>query len=246
MEQLRQAIEELYRVFRPYRVGKHVDACTHCVDEHEALELGAADLTALSVKDLDRFSQKALTTWGNVNYFRHFLPRLLELAADYADEFTSVEVLFGKLHYGKWLSWPRSEQKAVATFMELFWIATLSTPPTSGISSTADTVLCAIGSAVESVEPFLQTWSIDLGDSAAQHFARFVDDNADTVLRKQRLSSAYWANSPQNSTIAIQWLSRSPAPVALANAAESLGSMTVKPMLEAIRTAMARAVSQMV
>ena len=97
---LTEAIQELYRVFKPYQVRRHPEGCPCCVSDSDKRRLFSKPLSDLSPDDLGRFAWKALTTWGTVEDLKHFLPRLLELVA--IDECAPFEreVLFGKLRLG--------------------------------------------------------------------------------------------------------------------------------------------------
>ncbi|MGH3376898.1 MAG: hypothetical protein ACRDP6_19390 [Actinoallomurus sp.] len=59
--------------------------CPHCVDQEEDRPLLDRPLRSLSPEALSRYAAKALSTWGGVEEFRYFAPRLIECAA--ADEF---------------------------------------------------------------------------------------------------------------------------------------------------------------
>ena len=110
---MQTVIAELYRVFKPYRLGDDFSGCSHCVSERESRELAAIRLRDLQAADLNRYSFKAMTTWGTVRDFKHFLPRLLELAAEDLLQLEFPETLFGKLTYGKWRSWTRREREVL-------------------------------------------------------------------------------------------------------------------------------------
>lgn len=74
-----EAIEALYRAFSNYPLHKHVEGCPCCIAESDKMLLESKPLRQLSSSDLSRYSFKAMTTWGDKNDFRHFLPRIFEL-----------------------------------------------------------------------------------------------------------------------------------------------------------------------
>ena len=60
-----------------------------------------------------------MTTIGDAATYRHFLPRILELAADGAGEIGfEPEVIAGKLVYGEWRRWRQDQQQAVADLFD--------------------------------------------------------------------------------------------------------------------------------
>lgn len=122
---LSERIEDLYRVFEKYPLRANIAGCPHC-------DLGAAEdalhsraLRDLSWEDIQDFSFKAMTTFGDLDDYRHFLPRILELlAVDYANEPYGVHHVFSKLDYGNWRNWPADEQRTVRLFVAA-WLQTL-------------------------------------------------------------------------------------------------------------------------
>ncbi|MGH9628063.1 MAG: hypothetical protein ACRD7E_06950 [Bryobacteraceae bacterium] len=63
-----------------------------------------------------------MTTMGGVDDFLYFLPRILELLPD--DDFVAYidrEVVFDKLRYGKWETWPADEQAAMRDYLRWAW-----------------------------------------------------------------------------------------------------------------------------
>ena len=117
-ELLRNAISQLYVCFSQYPLKSKIDGCPHC-------ELGIAEaglhnkpLESLSWDDLKIFSFKAMTTFGDLDDFKHFLPRIFELLAiDYENAPHEAEIILGKLNYGKWREWSREEQEVIGEFI---------------------------------------------------------------------------------------------------------------------------------
>jgi hypothetical protein len=66
-----------------------------------------------------------MTTWGDLSDFKHFLPRMLELAA-LLDCPYEVFILFSKLEHAHWEAWDEKEREAVRIYMEALWEFMLS------------------------------------------------------------------------------------------------------------------------
>jgi hypothetical protein len=161
-------------------------------------------------KHLSRFAFKAMTTWGDENDFRHFLPRIFELLVVGAFEMSvDPETVIGKLDYGKWRKWPADERHVIEQFLAAWWRATLADFPHA---IEADSVLCSIGQAIDDMEPFLARWDVAGSRSAACHFAEFLSWNVDaTALRKGpswQLRNAWWPNRPVPAAQVSTWLLR--------------------------------------
>jgi hypothetical protein len=160
----------------------------------------------LTYADLERYSRKAISNWGNVRHFKHFLPRLLELSIDHRDDFLDLAVVFGKLKYAQFDSWPQQEQNAVNRFFDEYWEYQLDDPVVGAFEDSIDTVLCSLANALSSVQRFLDAWIAKPTENAKRHFAAFILNNDDTLLKKARLSNAFWDTTGQPHTEVVNWL----------------------------------------
>lgn len=111
---LKNAVNNLYKTFSRYR-HKESGFCTHCVSVAENKRLDSKSLDRLSGEDLSRYASKALTTWGDAEDFKHFLPRIFELVA-LNDLGINSEIAFGKLEYANWQKWSAGERAAIENF----------------------------------------------------------------------------------------------------------------------------------
>ena len=181
--ELRSAIERLYAVFEPYQI------------EH------------LTAGDLERYAFKAMTTWGSVEDFKHFLPRVLELAAAGAfGASVDVEVIFSKLEYADWIEWSEGERAAVDDYLRALWLDLLSRYPHPLES---DVCLCAIGNAVDQMAFYLHAWSAAEACPPMLHLADFVDANVGPVYGKRQtavLRNAFWDDRPEQAKQVSDWL----------------------------------------
>lgn len=200
------AINNLYSTFAHYRLGDDFTGCDCCVGPDHSARLATPALRELRYDDLERYSSKAISTWGNVRHFKYFLPRLLELTIEHRDEFLDLAVVFGKLRYAQFDSWPQRERDAVHRFLDEYWNYQLADPIVGVFEDSIDTVLCAISNALSSVQRLLDTWTGTRTDSAKRHFAAFILNNDDTLLKKRRLSNAFWDTSGQPHSEVVAWL----------------------------------------
>jgi hypothetical protein len=146
---LQAAIEHLYATFARYGLQDHIDGSPHTVGESDQAQLRSKALRELTPDDLCWYTMKAMTTWGSVEDFKHFLPRILELVTEYhwrrlipdpyrqdADgqsvrEVTTLDEYFVvcKLEHGRWSQWPEDEQDAVKQLLLAYWQFTLAANP---------------------------------------------------------------------------------------------------------------------
>src|SRR5829696_1792224 len=141
LDDLERAIEQLYRTFGGYRADE-LGGCPHCVSDVDSRHLATTDLKSLSAHDLENYARKAMTTWGSVNEFKHFLPRLFEiLARDGEEGFALAEIVLAKPGYGEWHKWTRKERAALENFFQSLWMDVLARHPHP---IEADSCLCGI------------------------------------------------------------------------------------------------------
>lgn len=200
------ALNVLYATFAHYRIGGDFAGCKCCVGPEHSARLAAAPVRELTYEDLEQYSAKAISTWGTTHHFKHFLPRLLELAIEYRDDFLDLAVVFGKLALAQFDSWPQREQDAVNRFFDEYWDYQLAAPIFGSFDDSVDTVLCAISNGLPSVQRFLDAWTATRTDTAKRHLAAFVLNNDKTLLKKGQLSSPFWDRSGKPHREVVAWL----------------------------------------
>lgn len=192
------AIEGLYLAFARYPLAHRIDA-SPIVDVADAQQrLRAKPLRTLDSHDLGTFAFKAMTTFGGVDDFRHFLPRIAELlSAGGCVGACDLSMFIGKLAYGKWSTWPDDERNAVVRWMDalettyfagdlrLFeigplWDAALARRSSSAfidrwLSSTAPHAQNALADALFAIAESAQTGRTHTGPSLVAHRDRVRD-----------------------------------------------------------------------
>lgn len=117
MSELDQAIITLYNTFRTYRLKSKIDGCPCCQLESSEKMLHARPLNELTWVDFNVYPFKAMTTFGDENDFKHFLPRILELyATHYNGTPYGIDVIFSKLSMAYW-SMSAKEIEAIEHFV---------------------------------------------------------------------------------------------------------------------------------
>lgn len=120
---LQKAIDQLYVVFAGYGTADMHYCDCGCVDPKWVENLASKPLRGLEYEQLGFYHSSAMYVWGEVEHYKHFLPRILEL---YGKEDTKwpdwdLEEIKTKLDHGKWDTWPQEEQKAIMSFVEAAW-----------------------------------------------------------------------------------------------------------------------------
>jgi hypothetical protein len=101
-------------------------------------------LRNLEVNDLREYVDGALHVWGGVDDFKHFLPRLFELATDDDAEFADTQIVLGKLSYCEWWNWQEYERQAIRQFFRAAWECLLRNKATERSGIEVEDWLCGI------------------------------------------------------------------------------------------------------
>jgi hypothetical protein len=220
-ERLDQAVGALYATFATFGLGRAA-GCPHCVGDDDQRDLRRVPLRELTGDDLEHYAVKAISTWGDADDLRHFLPRLLELAA-HGDLTVEVATVVGKLRLAGWSRWPRDQRDAIEAFAGAWWRRTLTMFPAP---DDAATVLHAVAQATEDLTPFLSAWLDPPTEPAARHLAAFVDDLAHSVRHRPSglVLRGWWHDQPAQ---LLTWLARPALRDTLENAFFDAGSAPV-------------------
>lgn len=120
MNTLELSVEHLYEIFSIYPLVEKMNGCPCCVSETDKEKLHIKPLRNLEENDLSRYIFKALTTWGNIEDFKYFLPRLFDICTKGSFKI-DIDILLRKLEYGNFGTWPENERAAVETFIWQWW-----------------------------------------------------------------------------------------------------------------------------
>ena len=197
---LESAIEGLYDAFSAYPLPDYTDPCLHCHTLEDEAKLRSSPLRQLSAADLEDYAYDALSVWGGVGDFKHFLPRIFELYFGEREsrfEFLYPEILFSKFRHGQWLTWKSEEQSAVRQLLHSLWHEILGDPPPSSSFTDVQSWLCSIAQAEEDLQPYLQEWLEDQRASAS--FALSL------MLLSDTGRSAFWEERESQYTQLQNW-----------------------------------------
>jgi hypothetical protein len=206
-----RSVERLYEVFGHYGRKEHMESCPCCRGPESIRPLYDRPLRELTPQNLHFYTFCAMTTMGDVDDFRHFLPRILELLRN--SEFlahVSSEVVLGKLRYGKWENWPEEEQRAVREYIHTVWRIVLQIPPPDSPYEIAEIGdwLCAVARAEHDLSPYLDAWRAEESPAAGANLARFVADYNGELTGVRQLTG-YWEDAPEQWAQVAQWIAAS-------------------------------------
>lgn len=129
--ELRNALDEVYATFGGYPAPKTLEAPDYRKPKRLLALLTAKPLALLTSDDIGPYTGWAMTTVGGVEDYKHFLPRILELAALGSNVHLcgDPELLANRILYGGFPTWPDKERTAILTVYDAAWRQALRTSP---------------------------------------------------------------------------------------------------------------------
>lgn len=179
-ESLKKSIENLYSVFSKYEIRSFIEGCPCCVSDRDKEKIHSKELRELEEEDLSRYAFKAMTTWGNVGDFKHFLPRILELCIDH-DIGIQPFGIFGKLKYGKLEIWEYAEKEAVTTFLLEWWKYFLENR-----TFFDDYLFFGIYNVTGEMEKLLDCWKVDIAQNSFMIYVDFIRNYYQDFVNENR------------------------------------------------------------
>lgn len=185
-EPLRAAIDKVYETFSKYPQPTDLDA-SPVHDLAERRPLITKPLKHLSVDDLAGYAMSAMTTIGEVEDYKHFLPRILELAI--GSGVIEPEIVALKLQYGHWHDWPQQERNAViAAFQE----ACLQALNVHTDDYLGDSWFCGMAILHLDLQPIMRAWESASSSNAALQLTQML--HSTLLFERDPDEMAYWSD----------------------------------------------------
>lgn len=179
-EELKIAIEELYKTFGKYPFKSTMEGCPCCVSDKDKSTLHSKRLRELEDDDISRYTFKAITTWGDVNDFKHYLPRIFELAAK-RKLLVDTFVILGKLDYGNWSEWESDEKNSIKKFLKAWWKYDINN------STYFDSeVLIELYKKIEDLPSMLDDWHVSVDSQGFKNYVDFVENHYPELKGKKK------------------------------------------------------------
>ncbi|GEM_PF-3572918 len=173
MRNLESAIENVYEVFSvyPLKGGLRDRSCNCCVSEEEIKELVSKPMNELSVDEIGHFVRSAVSTFGDVDDLKHFLPRILELFQDRSYDIIDDFLTFEKLNYVGWKTWEKQELEVVEAYLLALWCS-IVLDENASISKLENALL--VVSKYVSIEKALDIWEIGCSKKSMELIVEYV------------------------------------------------------------------------
>jgi hypothetical protein len=178
MRTLESTIDNLYNTFSKYTTeGMHHCNCG-CIKEENLIKLHSKPLRQLEEDDLISYHGSALYTWGDVQHYKHYLPRICELVSKHEDfRFIGIDELHAKLDYAKWTEWPINEQRAINDFVIENWVDLIN----NNYPNIRDSQLADYAKFFD-IETLISLWKVNSSDFALRNFVYFFYYHGTQIL----------------------------------------------------------------
>lgn len=202
-ERLKNNIKDLYETFGKYHSNQNMDGSPI----YENLgkwntELFSKPLTELDEDDLSRFTGKAMTTWGNANDYKHFLPRVFELTAELKTPY-EIWIAFDKLTLAEFQNWEEKEQKVIHEFMIALWESIVNDNSRKAELEFKD-YFSAIAHFYPNFSDLLDVWTQSESKAGIKHLAEFIVDEQTTLFDRKKISG--FNDQKENAEELINWI----------------------------------------
>ncbi|MGE8293043.1 MAG: hypothetical protein ACN6ON_15235 [Sphingobacterium sp.] len=205
---LDELIENSYRLFEKYVIGRTLQVCkTCCVTDEEEARLVNTPLRTVSSELLETAYYRSARNYSDRELWemKHFLPRVLELVNNFDFPCHSTEIVFARLDLDKPEKWTKEEIELLTEFSVLYFRKCLTFYPFSPENERVATYLVMFGVANFNLKPLLKEWENTNSIEGLLHFKDFVlNDIQYNVQSPYRLTNAF--SNPAIDREVINWL----------------------------------------
>lgn len=202
-EELRTIIDQSYSLFSKYRANLPLDVCTECcMTLNQTSELASMSVKQIPFELLYEYNTAAKPTLPNINEFKHFLPRFLELTAELKFLHHSAEIILNRFEYYSAEEWTKEERETIQCFANELFKYFLTVYPFPELE-TIDSIIIMLYKAQVDIKEILKGWSTIETRSSVLHLSDLVC-NGFKGANNETLSSGFADNNI--SKLVYDWL----------------------------------------
>jgi hypothetical protein len=204
---LKSNISRLYKIFANYTGNRNMVGSPNYGDSiiEWNKELFSKPLNDLDEDDLSRFTGKAITTWGTKDDLKHFLPRILELTAEYRSPY-EIWITFQKLNLANWIEWESIEKVAILEYLELLLVSLINDDTTLAEVNFID-YFTAISYFYPNFNEVLKILEDSQSKAKYMHIANLIVEQSELILEKGKIDG--FLKTEKNVRELQNWLLRS-------------------------------------
>lgn len=172
--ELRNIIDQSYSVFSKYRVTGPLDVCTHCcMTPGQANALASMSVREIPFELLYEYNTAAKTELPNIEEFKHFLPRFLELTAELKFLHHSAEIILSRFEYYSKEEWTEEERQIIQKYAQELFTYFLSIYPLPELEKIDSIIIMLYKAKVDMLEILLQ-WRTVVNRTSLLHLSDLV------------------------------------------------------------------------
>lgn len=206
--ELDKLIEQSYKLFEDYTIGKTLQVCKACcVTDAQEAELVNTPLRTVSSNLLwtAYYESASYRSERELWEMKHFLPRVLELVNEFDFPCHSTEIVFTRLQLDKPERWTKAEMQLLTDFSVLYFGKCLTFYPFSPDGDTIGTYLVMFGIGHFNLKPILTAWeNADNIESVLQFNNFFLHDVEYKGQEPEKLTNAFSENFVDE--VVLNWL----------------------------------------
>ena len=202
-DRLKISITNLYDTFSKYHGNPNMTGSPLYGDLNEWNKtLFSKPLRILTGEDLSRFAGKVISTWGDTNDLKHFLPRLFELTA-LLDTPYDIWILYQKLQDSIYQTWDTEEQNAINEFTIAMW-DNLLYDNSEKAEWVFDDYFAALAYFHPNFNDLTALWISNDSFSSIKHLTNYIFDEAHNIFQKNHITGN--VKSTRNIVAFKNWL----------------------------------------
>ncbi len=179
------AIEELYKTFSKYPFKSKIEGCPCCVSNSDKATLHSKKLRELESDDLSYYAFKAMTTFGDLEDFKYYLPRIFELSAK-RKLIVDTFVILGKLEYGKWTTWNVDEKETINNFLKSWWKYDINNNEYFDSE-----ILIELNKLRNDLSSMLNEWNLEHNTLGFKNYVDLIEDHYPDIKSKNRTFKSF-------------------------------------------------------
>ena len=173
--ELTTIVQAAYTHFKKYKAPSELDVCTDCcVTQEEVDGLTSMAVQHLPFKLLYTYNTAAKTPKPGLDEFRHFLPRILELTADYQFISHSAALTLSRCAYYSEEEWEQNELELIRQFGLSFFEQCMRQYPLPELEH-IDSIIIMLHKAYVPIDELLQIWFLSTPQRSGSAFQRLAD-----------------------------------------------------------------------
>jgi hypothetical protein len=172
--ELRNIINDSYSFFSKYRVTIPLDVCTECcMTPNQESELAGMSVNQIPFELLYEYNTAAKTDLPNIEEFKHFLPRFLELTAELKFLHHSAELILSRFEYYAKEEWTTAEIELIQNYAKELFKYFLSIYPLPELEKIDSIIIMLYKAKVDMLE-ILSEWRTVTNHSSLLHLSDLV------------------------------------------------------------------------